>query len=156
MLGSGQTDEREFWMRVGKKHGLRQVSLDENLLGRAFIEHLEPFPKVGNLVKTLAILSIKTAVLSNTIEPHARALRPARLYDGFDAVFLSHEIGLRKLNKDIYEYALHASQTEPVKTIFIDDDPKNTLAATQIGMHGITFINPEQLQHDLRQFIPDL
>ena len=156
LLGSGKIDESEFWQLVSKKHGLRNVGLDENLLGRAFIERLVPFAEVSDLVKDLGKIGIKTAVLSNTIEPHAKALREAGLYGGFDAVLLSHEIGLRKPSSDIYEYALDALKANPQTTVFIDDDPENAQAASQVGIHSITFVSPEQLKDDLKQLIPEL
>ena len=141
---------------VSNNHGLRNIGLSENLLGRAFIEQLVPFVEVSKLVHDLGKLGIKTAVLSNTIEPHAKALREAGLYDGFDMVLLSHEIGLRKPSSDIYEYALDVLKADPEKTIFIDDDPENAQAASQVGIRGITFVNPEQLENDLKQLIPEL
>ncbi len=156
LLGSGKVDESEFWQLVSKKHGLRNIDLSENLLGRAFIEQLVPFVEVSKLVHDLGKLGINTAVLSNTIEPHAKALREAGLYDGFDMVLLSHEIGLRKPSSDIYEYALDVLKADPEKTIFIDDDPENAQAASQVGIRGITFVNPEQLENDLKQLIPEL
>lgn len=156
LLGSGKIDEREFWQLVSKKHGLRSVGLDENLLGRAFIKQLVPFTEVIKLAKDLSRLGMRTAILSNTIEPHAKALQEAGLYDSFDAVLLSHKIGLRKPNTDIYEYALGTLGTNPETTIFIDDDPENTRSASQVGIHGITFVSPEQLIDSLRQFIPEL
>lgn len=156
LLGSGKIDESEFWQLVSIKYGLRNVGLDENLLGRAFIEQLVPFTEVSELVKGLGKLSIKTAVLSNTIEPHAKALREAGVYDGFDTLLLSHEIGLRKPNSDLYEYALDVLKANPQTTVFIDDDPENTQAASQVGIHGITFLSPKQLKDDLKKFIPEL
>ncbi|QQS22100.1 HAD family phosphatase [Candidatus Saccharibacteria bacterium] len=156
LLGSGKIDETEFWQQVSEKHGLRQVGVDENLLGRAFIEQLVPFAEVRTIVKDLGELGIKTAVLSNTIEPHAKALREAGLYDDFGIVLLSHEIGLRKPHKDIYEYALETLGAKADQTIFIDDDPENAQAATSVGMHGITFTSPDQLRERLKELIPEL
>ncbi|NCC19490.1 HAD family phosphatase [Candidatus Saccharibacteria bacterium] len=156
LLGLGEIDESEFWRRVSEKHQLRNISPDENLLGRAFIEHLVPFVEVQKLVKDLGGFGVKTAVLSNTIEPHAKALREAGLYDGFDEVLLSHEIGLRKPFSKTYEYALDVLRANPQTTIFIDDDPQNTKAASQLGIHSVTFVNPEQLKRDLGQYIPGL
>ena len=115
-----------------------------------------PFVEVQKLVKDLGGFGVKTAVLSNTIEPHAKALREAGLYDGFDEVLLSHEIGLRKPSSKIYEYALDVLRANPKTTIFIDDDPQNTQAASQLGIHSVTFVNPEQLKRDLGQYIPGL
>lgn len=156
LLGAGKIDEATFWQKVQDKHNIRQVHVDENLLGRAFNDDLVPFSEVRNIVVQLRHVGIKTAVLSNTIEPHAKALRTAGLYNDFDAVLLSHEIGLRKPGRKIYEYALKVLQSEPKKTIFIDDSPKNIEAARKIGIHSILFQNPTQLKNELTQLIPKL
>lgn len=78
------------------------------------------------------------------------------MYDGFDTLLLSHEVGLRKPSSDIYDFALDALQASPQTTVFIDDDPENTQAASQVGIHGVTFVSPEQLKNDLKQLIPEL
>lgn len=156
LLGSGKIDEAEFWQQVSEKYGLRQVRVDENLLGRAFAKQLIPFAEVRAIIQGLGRLSIKTAVLSDTIEPHAKVLREAGLYDDFDIVLLSYEIGLRKPHIDIYEYTLNTLGVKASRTVFIDDDPENAQAATYIGIHGITFTNPDQLRESLKELIPEL
>ncbi len=156
LLGSGKIDEAEFWNQVSKAHGLRNVEVSEDLLGRAFTKELKPFPEVQKIAHYLGERGITTAVLSNTIEPHARALREAGLYEGFNAVILSHEVGLRKPEREIYDYALGALGAKADRTIFIDDDPENIEAARAAGMHGIIFSNPEQLRDSLKQYIPEI
>ena len=81
-------------------------------------------------------------------------MREAGLYDGFDTLLLSHEIGLRKPNSDIYEYSLRVLKANPETTIFIDDAPGNVQAASQVGIHGITSVSPERLKDELKQLIP--
>lgn len=157
LLGSGAIDEAEFWRQVEERHGIRHVSPDENLLGRAFAENLVPFEDVAQVVKELGLLGITTAVLSNTIEPHARALRDAKIYDVVNGpVLLSHEIGLRKPGEEIYRYALDRLGSEPYATIFVDDDPKNADAASALGIRGIVFKNTDQLRADLGEYIAEL
>lgn len=155
-LGSGKIDEAEFWKIVSEKYNLRPVDLSENLLGRAFAEKLTPIEGVSDLVRRLVKLGIRTAVLSDTIEPHAKALREANMYDGFDYRFLSHELGLRKPGPEIFKRALETLRVTPDATIFIDDDPKNVRGASELGIHGINFMDAKQLEDDLKSFIPNL
>lgn len=156
LLGSGKISESEFWRLVSEKHDLRKIEPVENLLGRAFTEQLTPIDGVIVIREKLADLGIKTAVLSNTIEPHARALREAGLYDSFDEVLLSYEIGLRKPNPDIYKYALETLKTKPETTVFIDDDQGNVTVARQLEIHGVVFLSDNQLANDLENYIPNL
>ena len=144
LLGSGKIDEAEFWKRVHADYAVRHVETDENLLGRAFREALTPYREMAKLVRDLRAKGLKVAILSNTIEPHARANRAAGVYDGFDHVLLSHEIGLRKQDPLIYWKALQVLGVKPEAVIFIDDTVQNVQAAQGLGIHGIHFNTPEQ------------
>lgn len=155
LLGSGKIDENEFWDSVSVEYGLRKVDIKENLLSRIFVKNIIPILETRKIVDDLSKIGIKTAILSNTIEPHAKALREANLYKGFDAVLLSHEIGLRKPNEDAYKYALEALKATSGSTVFVDDDPVNVRAASLAGIHSIVFSNTTQLRGDLRSYIPD-
>ncbi|RIA10025.1 putative hydrolase of the HAD superfamily [Flavobacteriaceae bacterium MAR_2010_72] len=53
----------------------------------------------------------------------------------FDDFYLSQDIQMRKPNKDIYEFVLTNSTINPNETLFIDDTPENTLAASRLGIH---------------------
>jgi putative hydrolase of the HAD superfamily len=149
-LGSGEIDEAEFWRRVKNLHGVRQVEVAENLLGRKFGETLKPHGLVRELITELRSQGVKLAVLSNTIEPHARALRAAGVYDGFDYVLLSHELGMRKPDRAIYQLALQRLQAQPESTLFVDDDPVNVEAAEALGMRGVVFRGVDQAVREVR------
>lgn len=153
-LGLGEIDESEFWRQIRDKYGSRHVGASENLLGRAFADNLVPFEEILSVVRTLNEIGIKTAVLSNTIEPHARAVRQAGLYDNFDIIMLSHEIGLRKPHRKAYQHALKTVGVTASQTVFIDDSPENVQAAASVGIHGIVYTNPGQLIDELSNLIP--
>lgn len=73
------------------------------------------------------------------------------IYDHFDDVTLSVKEGLRKPNPKFFELALSKSNTKPEEAVFIDDNPRHTAAASEIGIHGIHFINYEQLIVELKK-----
>ena len=150
-LGLGEIDEAGFWEIVARKYGTRFVDASENLLGRVFASKLSASSEVLAIVEDVRSLGVRTAILSNTIEPHAKAVRSAGLYDGFDSVFLSHEIGLRKPDPKVYEHALEVLGLEPRDAVFIDDRHENVTAALHIGMYGIVFTDPYNLRRDLRK-----
>jgi putative hydrolase of the HAD superfamily len=52
----------------------------------------------------------------------------------FEKFYLSHEIHLRKPNKDIYEYVIQSNKILPEETFFIDDTKENTDAANKLGI----------------------
>jgi len=52
----------------------------------------------------------------------------------FDKVYFSHEMQLRKPEKQIYQQLLEENRLAPQKTLFIDDRLENIEAAASLGM----------------------
>lgn len=57
-----------------------------------------------------------------------------RFKNCFEQFYLSHEIEMRKPNKDIYGFVLKENDLNASETLFIDDTQENTLAAEQLGI----------------------
>lgn len=79
-------------------------------------------------------------LLSNTNENHIEHIkRNVPFYEDFkkcfDAFYLSHEIGMRKPNPDIFEYVLEKHNLAAKNTLFIDDTSENTETASKLGFH---------------------
>jgi glucose-1-phosphatase len=81
-------------------------------------------------------------VLSNTNETHInwvhKDLRENhQLFDFeglFDQVYYSHQLHLRKPNKEIYHAVIEASTLEPGRTLFVDDNLDNVKAGAEAGL----------------------
>lgn len=58
-----------------------------------------------------------------------------RFRRSFEKFYLSHEIGYRKPNTDIYQFVLEENRLSAGETLFIDDLPENTRAAASLGIH---------------------
>jgi len=81
-------------------------------------------------------------LLSNTNELHISWIqqnwgfnRYMEFKNCFEKFYLSHEIKLRKPNKEIYEFALKENNLFAEETLFIDDLEENTAAASALGIH---------------------
>lgn len=81
-------------------------------------------------------------LLSNTNEIHINWIKNdwgMELYNDFKSCFeqfyLSHEIGFRKPNNDIYEFVLQENKLNASETLFIDDTKENTDAAKLLGFN---------------------
>lgn len=81
-------------------------------------------------------------LLSNTNELHINWIQNdwgLPLYNEFKSCFegfyLSHEIGLRKPNKEAFEYILHEHKLNPTETLFIDDTKEHIEAANALLIH---------------------
>ena len=83
-------------------------------------------------------------LLSNTNEIHIpRALMEWRktsdidFYDCFDHVYLSHEMGMRKPNEEIFERVCREQNIQPSNALFIDDSAQHIKGASNIGLNTI-------------------
>ena len=101
-------------------------------------------------VKTLA----KIAVLSNTDEMHFEDIRDkVEIIKDFDWLFLSHEAGYRKPEKEIFEYAINKTGISPENIIFIDDIGEFVEAANKLGITGILYKDIITLKKDLEFYL---
>ncbi|MBL7473687.1 HAD family hydrolase [Robertkochia sediminum] len=53
----------------------------------------------------------------------------------FEQFYLSHEIGMRKPDAEIYNFVIEENKLEVSETLFVDDLPENTDSAASIGLH---------------------
>lgn len=81
-------------------------------------------------------------LLSNTNSIHKKAFLSSlenqlginSLDQYFETIYLSHEIGLRKPNKDVFEYVLNKENLNADKTLFLDDSIQHIEGAKSIGI----------------------
>lgn len=75
----------------------------------------------------------KIAVLSNLMPFDKKRIDIQYDLDEFDYVYLSFEIGLKKPDKQIYEYVLNDLKIDANDILFIDDDTDNISIAKECG-----------------------
>lgn len=80
-------------------------------------------------------------LLSNTNELHMQHVRDRmgtdrfqRFKNAFDVFYLSHEMGMRKPDREIFEFVLDRNRLKAGETFFVDDLAENTDAAAQLGI----------------------
>ena len=81
-------------------------------------------------------------LLSNTNELHIDFVKRQmgmeqynRFKNLFEVFYLSHEMGMRKPDAEIYEFVLEKNQLIPSETLFVDDTKENTDSAADIGIN---------------------
>lgn len=148
-LGVGKISEAEFWPIVTKQFGLRTIRPEENLLGRVYEKRLTVRHELLDLARELSGIGIKTSVLSDTIESHAKAQTATGQYKPFDEIFLSNEVHIRKPGQKIYEIALEKLGVRAEETIFIDDREINLESPRRMGMRTILFESQEKLIEEI-------
>lgn len=57
-----------------------------------------------------------------------------RFKSQFEKFYLSHEIGMRKPDREIYTFVLRENRLEAGETLFVDDLAENTGAASKLGL----------------------
>lgn len=65
-----------------------------------------------------------------------------------DGIF-SHDVGVRKPNPKIYEYAIQKVGVNPDEIVFVDDKESSLIPARQMGITTILFESPKKLRQDL-------
>jgi putative hydrolase of the HAD superfamily len=129
-----------------------RVKCDDEQLDQAIADMFTPNHEVCRLVPELKP-RYRLVLLSNTNELHAIHFRRqfADTLAHFDALVLSHEIGLRKPSPDIYAHCCRLGGSSASQCVFIDDLPANIDAARACGWHGIVYHRGLDLRRELRR-----
>lgn len=102
----------------------------------------------------------KVYALSNINEIHLdgidRYVKPAfgvsEMRRFFDHAYYSHEMGLRKPEKEIYQEVIKHAGLDPARTLFIDDKAENTDAAAAHGLQVYHLTDRDSLTTLLSDF----
>jgi len=93
----------------------------------------------------------RVGILSNTNALHARVNRAAGVYDAFDPVLLSCEMGCAKPDPEIYQRTLAELGAPAAACVLIDDRAANVVAAQAAGMCGVEFTTTQELDGRLKE-----
>jgi 2-haloacid dehalogenase len=72
------------------------------------------------------------------------------VFDLFDGIVVSGEIGLIKPDPAIFRHLLQRFGLQARECVFVDDVEANVCAARTVGMRGIRYHSSVQLRYDLR------
>jgi HAD superfamily hydrolase (TIGR01509 family) len=106
-------------------------------------------------------------IISNAWPYLESMLKLLGLWEYFESVIISSQVGLSKPNPAIYELALHSIHIPAEQALFVDDMPQNVIAAEKVGLKGLWLVrghtNPSDSPapyrhltqiHSLQQIIP--
>lgn len=109
-------------------------------------------------VKRLAVLeqlknTHRTFLLSNTNEIHINEFNNYLksefnlndLSNHFEKLYLSYEIGMRKPDKEIFEFVLSENNLQASETLFIDDSKQHIDSANSVGLNTYWLTNGETI-----------
>ena len=72
------------------------------------------------------------------------------VFDLFDGIVVSAEIGMVKPDPAVYRYLVDRFGLEAPSCLFVDDVEANVGAASSIGMQAVRYLSGRQLRRDLR------
>ena len=55
----------------------------------------------------------------------------------FEKEYYSHQVGMRKPNKEIFQFVLSENNLDPSNTLFIDDSPQHIEGGKKIGIQTL-------------------
>ena len=155
-LECGRMSSHNFWklietslwsLGLGKPNqGTDLAALWESILAESItINH-----EVLQLARELAVRH-RVGVLSNVIKDHAVALSRLKVYQGFDPLMVSCQVGLRKPDLKFYKLAAKEAGVWCRQCLFIDDLEENCRAAHAVGMETHLFQEAAALPADLKR-----
>ena len=106
---------------------------------------------VSILKKIVSNNDYRVFALTNwSAETFPIALKRFDFLHWFEGIVVSGTEKTRKPFPEIYETTLERYDLKACQSIFIDDNERNVAAANQLGIHTIKFLNPYQLEKDLK------
>ena len=130
--------------------------------GLKVLDLLEGDLRLGmvDIIKTLKKMDFIQACLTNNFipdndnQPDMMDLnKKTEVFNLFDFIFESKEIGLRKPDQAFYDYVLEKVNIPPEKIIFLDDLGINLKPAKAMGMTTIKVISESQAKEDLERIL---
>ncbi len=99
-------------------------------------ERIELLKKIGKQKRIFLLSNTnqihKTAFDKITLESH----QMNGLESLFENAYFSHLVGMRKPNKEIFDFVIQENKLNPQKTLFIDDSPQHIEGALLTGLNA--------------------
>jgi HAD superfamily hydrolase (TIGR01509 family) len=106
---------------------------------------------VIDIVHQLKDRGYRVALFSNVSPLRAAYVRRKGLYNHFDPVVLSCDIGAKKPAPEAFRALFDHLKAPPETCLLIDDKAQTVEAAKQLGMDGIVFSSVSNVLEELRQ-----
>jgi putative hydrolase of the HAD superfamily len=148
-LQIGEWTEEEFWQMFSLTMGRPLPKDYKRLWLKGYVKHFSINKEVMALVVAMKKKRYRLGLLTNTIPSHSNYWTSKGVSKCFEHRIISHEVGMRKPELEIFRIALKRMYLDPRECVFIDDDESFVRVAMQQGMWGIHYKNPQQLKEDL-------
>jgi len=158
----GKISAEIFFIRIRKALALEHIEL--SIIEKAWNSMIRTISceKIA-LLRALAS-NYRLFALSNTNSSHVEEINRLlvqqhqikNMDELFEKVYYSHELGLDKPDKKIFQYVINDAELLPQTTIFIDDNYQNIIASSELGFKTIHLTEPNNLWQELESIGIDL
>ncbi len=148
-LETGRMGEREFHREICNRVGT-EISWTDFVEAWNSVFHADPLLPEG----VIACLAERADLwlISNTNKIHSDFIFDRYKFPRFfRGRSLSHEVGVLKPDRRIFEHALRGAGIAPVEALFVDDQSANVEGAKQLGIDGFQFLSPERFVDEMKR-----
>lgn len=150
-LDCGKISAADF--RTGIREITQLPDLSDEEIDQAWNALLIGVPQGNHEILEQLNKKYRLFLLSNNNEIHYQWImehlqKEYQLQDNsqfFEQDYYSHLMGMRKPNKEIFEYVIDKHQLNPAETLFIDDSPQHLETAAGLGLHTQLLTKPDTL-----------
>jgi HAD superfamily hydrolase (TIGR01509 family) len=140
---SGRITEQQYWAGMTEAG----IAVDPAAFHRARRAGYQWLPGMRDLLEAVSA-QVRCVIASNYPDWIHEVVAPL---DGvIDAVYASHDLGVRKPDPEFFERLLTAESVPPDQVLFVDDRDRNVEAARSLGMPAIRFTDAASLRAELR------
>lgn len=151
---TGKIDTATFIKAI---QALAGMALSETDIINSWNAMLLDFPLQRLQILQQLQLHYDMVLLSNTNEIHEEAFNKILIQQNgipnisvfFDKVYLSHRIGMRKPDKEVYERILEETGFDAARTLFIDDSLQHVVGARKAGIQSIHLEKGMTIEKDI-------
>ncbi len=145
----GRISARDWHLHINKRFG---GSLSFQRFTDTWNQVLHPEPLQDRSLFEKLAKNYRLALLSNTDPVHVAYMESRYdFFSFFPTRIYSCSVGVTKPNPIIYREALRACRAQAKEAVYIDDIPAYAEAAQRLGMVGIRYESPKQLEAALRE-----
>lgn len=153
-LQRGGESTLEFWYRMCERLNVRRPADDVllTLLTEPYTAHtVRPLHETLALARELKGHGYRIGLISNTIPEHIAVHRAQGVFNHFDFVALSYEVGMRKPERRIFEYTAQKLGVPMRNMLFHDNEMRWVKAARDNGCHSLLFTDAGSARQKMRQ-----
>lgn len=146
---NGKMTDNEYWSWAAQEWKLDKSPQE---LIDILINSYSVDDKVVATVKKVRAKGYKTLVCTNNFPARIGGLQKRfHFLNNFDAAVSSHEVGVNKPDKKIFEELVMRSGVKPEEIVFADDNPVNLSGAKDLGITTFLYENFDQFIQQLKE-----